>query len=88
MATLAKEVMEQMVRLGFDFRYVLNNDKRVEYVSGMFVILGKAATKKNIKRTGNEQLPWDKWYELTAVEVDDYRSSLKKSLPRVRIQKK
>jgi len=73
---LNKEIMEQMGRFGFNFSYVLSNDKRVEYVCGMFAILGQSATKKEKKGTANSQLSWVKWYDLIAAEVDDYKNSL------------
>jgi len=73
---LNKEVIEQMGRFGFDFSYVLNNDRRIEYVCGMFSIFGQSATKKEEKTTGNSSISWDKLYDLMAVDADDYRSSL------------
>ena len=75
---LNKEIIEQMGRFGFDFSYVLNNDRRIEYICGMFSIFGQSATKKEEKTTGNSSISWDKWYDLMAVEADDYSNALRK----------
>ena len=75
---LNKEIIEQMVKFGFDFSYVLNNDRRIEYVCGMFSIFGQSATKKEEKTTGNSSISWDKWYDLMAVEADDYSNTLER----------
>jgi len=72
------EVIEQMGRFGFDFSYVLNNDKRIEYICGMFLIFGQSATKKEEKVTGNPSISWDKLYDLIAVEAEYYSNTLER----------
>lgn len=75
---LDKKIMEQMGQFGFDFSYVLNNDRRIEYVCGMFSIFGQSATKKEEQRTGKSLTSWDNWYDLMAIEADDYSNTLER----------
>ena len=71
-----KEIMARMGDLGFDFGYVLENDDRIEYVSGMFTILSQIAAEKEMKNTGRSKIEWERSYEILETEIDDYLKRL------------